>query len=87
MSTAVTIPGETQANVRVNLSMAPEMSQTTTTFLAGFDKVKNYLSDKPLKRPRRTAPVPQISNAHLKRLAAAHPPPQEWLNGDEACPF
>jgi hypothetical protein len=60
---------------------------TTGTFTAEFDHIKAYLSDKPLRYPNRSEPVSRITNAQLKRIAKENPPPQEWLDGEEECPF
>lgn len=53
-----------------------------------FSSVVNLLSGKPLARPGRTRPANRrITNSELLKLASQNPPPQEWFNTEEECPF
>jgi hypothetical protein len=44
-------------------------------------EMQTVRSDKPLRRPNRTAP---LTNEELRRIAAKNPPSPEWLNGEES---
>lgn len=52
-----------------------------------FELIKDKLSEKQLRRPNRSVPRRLLSNEELKRIAEANPPPANWLEGDEECPF
>jgi hypothetical protein len=54
---------------------------------AGLEELNGHLSDKPLRRPNRTAPARQLTNEQLKRIAAANPPASDWFEGEEERPF
>lgn len=54
------------------------MKRATSTSNPEFNDVRHLLSDKPLRRP---------SASQLKRIAKENPPPREWFDVEEECPF
>lgn len=51
----IAVPGEMMINGK---ETAPQ-NQTAFSSMIPFDKVKQHLSDKPLRRPNRTRPIEQ----------------------------
>ncbi|MFN0053168.1 MAG: hypothetical protein ACKV0T_13370 [Planctomycetales bacterium] len=62
-------------------------AESQTSCVAIFDAVKSRLSEKPLKRPKRTRPIRDLTNDELIRIAAVNQPRPEWFQHDEECPF
>jgi hypothetical protein len=56
---------------------------TSYTLIADFAKISHLLSSKILRRPRTSGPT----RDELKRLAKKYPPPPEWYEGEQECPF
>jgi hypothetical protein len=69
------------APARTGIVRAPAV--TSQTVIADFSKISHLLSNRELRRPRTGWP----SAAELKRIAAKNPPPPEWYEGEEECPF
>lgn len=86
MSTATTIAGQGSV-VKVAMPPSSGLSVTAGTFLADFDAISDGLSSKPLRRPSRSRPLPELTNDLLKRLAKNHRPDDEWFEGETECPF
>jgi hypothetical protein len=80
------LPGAV-TEIAIRLGTSPGVARTVETFSGRIDVIKPYWSQKPLQGPNRTRPLRQLTNAELKRIAAAHPPPAEWFEGEEECPF
>ena len=90
MSNTVTLPGQTEL-VKVTIPAKLAAGQTLNTFSGSFECVKGALSSRPLRRPSRLMHVDpafaHITNADLLKVAAKHPAPAEWLEGDDDYPF
>lgn len=84
-------PAEAQdlmGDYKVPERFTPQGSDATQmTVSADFEKIKEGLSEKPLKRPPRTRPVRDLTNDQLRRIATIHRPPPEWFIEDEERPF
>jgi hypothetical protein len=78
---------EATKTVDVRIVVPAGASVSTGTFTEDFERIRPYLSDKPLRHPCRAEPASDVTNAQLKRIAGQNPPPQEWLDGEEECPF
>jgi hypothetical protein len=85
MSSNMTIPGPSRTTT-IKLTIPPGMAVSERTCVADFGWLKRFLSHKPLRRPARLRPI-EFTNDRLKRIAKNHPPPKEWLDGEEASPF
>ena len=82
MSEAITEPGVGSAK---SICVSQLTSNSITTSI-DFQKIKNLLSDKPLRRSSRFAVQP-VDNQVMIRLAEQNPPADSWFNNDEPCPF
>jgi hypothetical protein len=63
------------------------MARSQFTGLMTVEMVQEHLSDRALRRPQRLQPVRRVTQAELVRIAARNPPPAEWFDGEEECPF
>ena len=87
MTTEVlTLPGEF-SQVNVDLGASTELPIARGTCAVPFEAIKHLLSDRAVRRPTRFSPMPSLTNESLKRLAASHPAPKEWFEGEEDRPF
>ena len=59
----------------------------SSTLNPGFERLKEYLSTKPRRRSVRSKPSRNFSQQQLLELATKHPPPPEWFQGEDECPF
>lgn len=62
---------------------------STCTGSPPFEAISKILSPRGCTRPPRLAPHEGviITQSRLLELALKNPPPQEWYEGDESCPF
>ncbi|MBI1903137.1 MAG: hypothetical protein HYS13_18710 [Planctomycetia bacterium] len=87
MTTGNTLAAAEQRQIKSQLPIPAAGEVTLQTSMPEFEAVRMYLSDKPLHQVNRTRPIRQVTNAELKRIAAKYPPPPEWFEGEEECPF
>ena len=87
MSIITTRPADKSTMTKIEFSILPNANLTQETIAADFRKVEKYISKKPLRRPNRTHPILDVTNEQLLKAAENNPPPQEWYDTDEECPF
>jgi len=82
-----TFPADQTKNAHIECAVPSSMARSKFTGLLDFVRVKKPLSSPALRRPKRLKPGRDFTNAELKAIAAAYPPPPEWFEGEDECPF
>jgi hypothetical protein len=83
---SATLPAEIQIAPR-SCEAPGHMARSTFTGLLSFEYVKDQLSTRGLRRPQRLRPSRIVTQAQLMHIAHNHPPPAEWFEGEDECPF
>lgn len=83
--TLATLPAETKTVGTEYLleAVGPPPAVTSTTLVVPFEQIVHLVSMRGLRRPRSPFPTGE----QLKLIAAKNPPPAEWFDGEDECPF
>ena len=82
-----TIPPQKTEKIDVRIPVSPATSEIMDTHASDAERAVLQQPEKPLEKANHTAPIRKLTNAQLKRIAAANPPSAEWFQEEPECHF